>query len=98
MRVLSLLRKPVGPSILKQHFHYFHSEATLPFYFHSINILFPFRGWCFHSEEYFHSTRAAHALGVDVSLHVVGSTYEIQKQTWVRERKIALSKKYSYVW
>ena len=58
MRVLSLLRKPVGPSILKQHFHYFHSEATLPFYFHSINILFPFRGWCFHSEDYFHSTRA----------------------------------------
>ena len=59
MRVWSLLRKPVGA---------IHSEATFPlfpfwsntsilfpFYFHSISIS---GGWCFHSEEYFHSTRA----------------------------------------
>ena len=47
---------------------------------------------------FYSRTPLAQVLGVDVSLHVVGSTYEIQKQTWVRERKIALSKKYLYVW
>ena len=67
-------------SILKQHFHSI--SILFPFYFHSRGLVLPFRRVL----PFYSRTPLAHALGVDVSLHVVGSTYEIQKQTWVRER------------
>ena len=57
------LRKPVGAIHCNCEFWYFHSiSILLPFYFHSISIP---GGWCFHSEEYFHSTRALRNMMAD---------------------------------